>query len=235
MNIYQRVTLALGAIAAVVVFLTGAPWKQMQSTIFGNPSAVVAFQVVLLGRLALVLVVTGLVWFALRGARFDTIDWARFRKRTRRVYLILWIGWLVFLLLWVPLKAEYERRDILSKWEQAINRYPELGVLEPEMIRDFETLSVGERLGILKDTGLEPEVRNGLRRLYSFTFEKDYGWVSMVHDPSALPGFAGIYGRFSEQWAIALTVLVLIPAGLYLSPRAIFAVRRWAGWGLKGD
>lgn len=104
MNIYQRVTLILGAIAAIVVFLTGDPWEP-----------VVAFQIAFLGRLALVLAVTGLVWLALRGIRFDAVNWARFRKRTRAVYLILWSGWLFFGLVWTPIQSEYERRDILSK------------------------------------------------------------------------------------------------------------------------
>lgn len=210
MNIYQRVTLILGAIAAVVVFLTGAPWEP-----------VVAFQIAFLGRLVLVLAVTGLVWFALRGARFDTIDWVRFRKRTRRVYLILWIGWLVFGLLWIPLQSEYERRDILSRRDQIMNRYPELRRLTHEMMRDFIYTSLNKQRMILEDTGLEPEVREGLDRIRRL---RDEDRSLMGHYiPSS---FVGMY---KEQWVIVLSLFVLIPAGLYVLPRAIFVAARWAG------
>lgn len=227
MNIPQRVTLVLGAIAAVMVFLTGAPWERIKSAIYANPSAVVAFQVTLLGRLALVLAVTGLVWFALRGARFDTIDWSRFRRRTRRVYLVLWIGWLGFGLLWIPLQSEYERRDILSQRDQIMNRYPELRGLTHEMMRDFIYTSWNEQRKMLGDPGLEPEVRLGFERILRLRDEER----SLVghYIPN---GFAGMY---REHWVGILSVIVLIPAGLYVLPRVILAAARWSGWSLKGD
>lgn len=215
MNIYQRVTLILGAIAAVVVFLTGEP-----------NLPVVAFQIALLGRLALVLAVTGLVWFALRGARFDTIDWARFRERTRRVYLILWSGWLVFGLVWIPLQSEYERRAVLSKQDQIMNRYPELRSLTHEIMRDFIELPAKAKDDVLQAHQLKPELQEGLERIRRLpNAEYEVFW-------SVPLGFAGTYRK---EWLSILMLLFLIPAGLYVLPRVILVTARWADWGFKGE
>lgn len=213
MNIYQRVTLVLGAIAAVVVFLTGDP-----------EVPAVAFQIALLGRLALVLAVTGLVWFALRGARFDTIDWARFRERTRRVYLILWSGWLVFGLVWIPLQSEYERRDVLSKQDQIMNRYPELRGLELWLIRVFLMDSISGQKDFL-ESQLSPEIRRAYETLQIIPYEKR---KVLSDDP---PGFAGHYRKYGVG---LLSGFVLIPAGLYVLPWVMFAAARWVGGDFSG-
>lgn len=202
MNIYQRVTLVLGAIAAVLMFLTADARG-------------------FLGRLALVLSVTGLVWFALRGVRFNTIDWARFRTRTRCVYLIIWSGWLVFGLLWIPLQSEYGRRDILSRRDQVMNRYPELRRLTHETMQAFIYTSRDEQDMMLRDAGFEPEVREGLERIRRLRGE-DRSLMG-YYIPS---GFAGTY---REYWLSFLTLLVLIPAGLYVLPRAILAMAGGVG------
>lgn len=215
MNIYQRVTLILGAIAAVVVFLMGAPW-----------GPVVAFQVAFLGRLVLVLAVTGMVWLALRGIRFDAVNWARFRKRTRAVYLILWSGWLFFGLVWIPIQSEYERSDILSKQDQIMNRYPELRSLTHEMMRDFIELPASAKDDVLQSHQLKPELQEGLERIRRLPdAEHEVFW-------SVPLGFAGTYRK---DWLSILIFLFLIPAGLYALPRVILVAARWADWGFKGE
>ncbi len=91
MNIYQRVTLVVGAIVAVVVYSApttspyGTPYYELRE-----------YQGLLLSRVALVLIVTGLVWFALQGFRPDTIGWVHPPKWTKRVYLVFWAAWLSF-------------------------------------------------------------------------------------------------------------------------------------------